>query len=218
MFHFPHTILCCIKKCYDDISETFATFFKSLQSSVCSVLKIKINCRISFSCSEVICKNLFWKIWANSQGNTCTIVSFLTKLRASVQFYQKRDSDTGIDLLIFWNFAFLNFEFLIEHLNTAASHSTKKWSFPFRISSVNVRKSEEILILRNAEEILMENFIFHAVSAVFLVTEIFCENLVTNRWTHFTPMFYFYTPPSPSLKTSETNGFLTLPEGIEMDY
>ena len=40
----------------------------------------------------------------------------------------------------------------------------------------------------------MENFIFHAVSAVFLVTEIFYENLVTNRWTHFTPMFYFYIP------------------------
>ena len=92
------------------------------------------------------------------------------------------------------NFLEFCIRFFIEHLSTAASHYTKKWSFPFRIPSINVKKSEEILILKNAEEILMENFIFHAVSAVFLVTEIFYENLVTNRWTHLTPMFYFYIP------------------------
>ena len=51
-------------------------------------------------------KKLFLEISHNSQENTCARVSFLIKLQAwGLQLYLKRDSGTGVFLLIFlWNF------------------------------------------------------------------------------------------------------------------
>ena len=51
-------------------------------------------------------KKVFLKISPNSQENTCAGVSyFLIKVQAwGLQLYEKRDSDTGIFLLILRNF------------------------------------------------------------------------------------------------------------------
>ena len=44
-------------------------------------------------------KNVFLKIWQNSQENTCVGVSFLIKLHAlGLQLYLKGHSDTGVFL------------------------------------------------------------------------------------------------------------------------
>ena len=50
-------------------------------------------------------KKVFLEISQNSQEKTCARVSFLIKLQSSdLQIFKKRNSDTGVFLLILWKF------------------------------------------------------------------------------------------------------------------
>ena len=84
----------------------------------------------------------------------------------------------------------------------------KKWSFPLRISSVNVTKSARSCGFGHIYwkmDNLMENFVFCAV--IFLLG-------MSQSLTHISPMLHFYNP----WKCQKTIGFLMFSGGMEMWY
>ena len=101
------------------------------------------------------------------------------KLRLFIDFY------TSITLLVVSSTLLLTgtmsheFSFIFQLRNPSSKNwgkprvLHKKWSFPLRISSVNVTKSAVLWIWSHSlEKFLMENFIFCAVWV-----RIFCENM-----------------------------------------
>ena len=61
--------------------------------------------RAEVTTAAVLLKKVFWKMWQNSQENTCARVSFFNKVAGlKPATLLKRDSGTGVFLSIWRNF------------------------------------------------------------------------------------------------------------------